>query len=74
MLATVVPALVTAEAGSGLPMPPFAYSLIAFLAFLAGLGVLWSFRNTAAKIADKDARVRAAKAARSGPGPTEGHH
>ncbi len=74
MLATVVPALVTAEAGSGLPMPPFVYSLIAFGAFLAGLGVLWSFRNTAAKIADKDARLRAAKAARSGQHPSEGHH
>jgi hypothetical protein len=32
-----------------LPMPPLAYGGIAFAAFILLLGVLWSFRNTAAK-------------------------
>ena len=32
-----------------LPMPPFAYGAIAFGCFIVLLGVLWSFRNTAAK-------------------------
>ena len=74
MPATIVPALVTAEAAVALPMPPFAYALIAFAAFLAGLGVLWSFRNTAAKVADKEARVRAARAGRSGQAHGGGQH
>ncbi|MDQ2757674.1 MAG: hypothetical protein M3Y71_14120 [Actinomycetota bacterium] len=74
MPATVVPALVSAEAASALPMPPLAYALIAFASFLAGLAVLWSFRNTAAKIADKEARVRAARAGRSGQPPSGDQH
>jgi hypothetical protein len=32
-----------------LPMPPWAYGVIAFASFLVLLGVLWTFRNTAAK-------------------------
>jgi len=32
-----------------MPMPPTAYGAIAFASFLVLLGVLWSFRNTAAK-------------------------
>ncbi|MEP7034396.1 MAG: hypothetical protein ABI662_10370 [Dermatophilaceae bacterium] len=32
-----------------LPMPAIAYGGIALAAFLALLGVLWTFRNTAAK-------------------------
>ena len=32
-----------------LPMPDWAYGVIAFGCFLVLLGVLWSFRNTAAK-------------------------
>jgi hypothetical protein len=32
-----------------LPMPPWAYGGVAFTSFLVLLGVLWSFRNTAAK-------------------------
>ena len=32
-----------------LPMSPWAYGAISFGSFLALLGVLWSFRNTAAK-------------------------
>ena len=34
-------------------MPPIAYAAIAFGAFLAGLAVLWSFRNTANKVPDR---------------------
>ncbi len=32
-----------------LPMPTWAYGALALAGFLALLGVLWSFRNTAAK-------------------------
>jgi len=31
-------------------MPAIAFGVIAFCAFLLGLGVLWMFRNTAAKV------------------------
>jgi hypothetical protein len=34
-----------------LPMPPYAFGILAFCAFLVLLGVLWSFRGTAQKIA-----------------------
>ena len=54
MSAPFMPVLVYADAVRyQLQMPPFAFALIAFGAFLAGLGVLWSFRNTAAKVASK---------------------
>jgi hypothetical protein len=33
-----------------LPMPPVAYGALAFIGFLLLLGVLWSFRGTAAKL------------------------
>ena len=39
-----------------LPMPPWAFGAIAFASFLVLLGVLWTFRNTAAKY---DTPVRA---------------
>ena len=43
-------ALATAEtAVRELPMPAWIYGAIAFGAFVALLGVLWSFRNTAAR-------------------------
>jgi hypothetical protein len=32
-----------------LPMPPWAFAALAFAFFVVLLGVLWSFRNTAAK-------------------------
>jgi hypothetical protein len=32
-----------------LPLPTWAYGVIAFASFLVLLGVLWTFRNTAAK-------------------------
>jgi hypothetical protein len=40
-----------AEAPRELPMPPIAYGALAFIGFLLLLGVLWTFRGTAAKIA-----------------------
>lgn len=50
-LPVVVTGLVSAEEQHGsLPMPPIAYGIIAFVAFLIGLAVLWTFRNTAAKV------------------------
>ena len=53
MSASVLPVLVRAEeAAHQLPMAPVAYAAIAFGAFLAGLAVLWSFRNTANKVPD----------------------
>ncbi|MEO7061102.1 MAG: hypothetical protein ABI083_15375 [Lapillicoccus sp.] len=53
MSAPFLSVLAQAEAARELPMPPYAFALIAFGAFLLGLGVLWSFRNTAAKVASK---------------------
>jgi hypothetical protein len=32
-----------------LPMPPWAFGVVAFASFVVLLGVLWSFRNTAAR-------------------------
>jgi hypothetical protein len=32
-----------------LPMPPWAFAVIAFGCFVVLLGVLWTFRNTAAR-------------------------
>lgn len=40
-----------------LPIPAWSFGAIAFAAFLVLLGVLWSFRNTAAKY-DTPIRVR----------------
>jgi hypothetical protein len=40
-----------------LPMSPYAYWAIAFASFLVLLGLLWTFRNTAAKY-DTPVRVR----------------
>ena len=34
-----------------LPMSPYAFGAIAFVSFLALLGVLWGFRGTAQKLA-----------------------
>jgi hypothetical protein len=54
-LPLVVTGLVSAEEQhNSLPMPPIAYGVIAFVAFLLGLGVLWTFRNTAAKVPPRD--------------------
>ena len=53
-LPVVLTGLVSAEEQHrSLPMPPLAYGIIAFAAFLLGLGVLWTFCNTAAKIPTK---------------------
>jgi hypothetical protein len=48
-----------------LPMPAWAYGAIALASFLLLLGVLWTFRNTAAKY---DTPVRAEQ----GPGGRHG--
>ena len=70
---SLLPVLVAAEETRALPMPPFVFGLIAFAAFLLALGVLWSFRNTAAKVADRETRARAAQAAaRGGAGARDG--
>lgn len=53
MSASVLPRLAAAVGSRELPMPPLAYAGIAFLLFLLGLGVLWSFRNTANKVAHR---------------------
>jgi hypothetical protein len=58
MPASALPVVVTGLVGAeeqhrSLPMPPIAYGVIAFVAFLIGLGVLWTFRNTAAKVPNR---------------------
>ncbi len=50
VLPVLVGGLVSAEETRSLPMPPIAYGVLAFCGFLLGLGVLWMFRNAAAKI------------------------
>ena len=50
LFTSTVATLATAETVvHELPMPPWAFGVIAFGCFLVLLGVLWSFRNTAAK-------------------------
>lgn len=41
-----------AEHGQDLPMPPIGYGLVALGFFAFCFAVLWSFRNTAAKLDD----------------------
>jgi hypothetical protein len=41
----------TEETTRELPMPPLAFGVLAMVAFLLLLGVLWAFRGTANKIA-----------------------
>ena len=41
----------TEEHTRELPMSPYAFGGLAFLGFLVLLGVLWSFRGTASKLA-----------------------
>ena len=55
-LTSNVTTLATAETEKlrELPMPPWAFGVIAFGSFVALLGVLWSFRNTAAKYDKRD--------------------
>jgi hypothetical protein len=52
-----------------LPMPPWTYGAIAFASFLVLLGVLWTFRNTAARY---DTPVRVQHDDRRGPGDPHG--
>jgi hypothetical protein len=74
-----VATLATAATGKPreLPMPPLAFAAIAFACFLVLLGVLWSFRHTAAKY-DRPARAghRDSGDARGSYGATGqgGHH
>ncbi len=85
MPALLTPVLVYAEAVPyQLQMPPYAFAAIAFGAFLAALGVLWSFRNTAAKVASKQRPGTTRPSGPSGPtnqggpdhgpGQGQGHH
>ena len=50
-LTSTAASLVAAETAQlrELPMPPWAFGAIALASFLALLGVLWTFRNTAAR-------------------------
>jgi heme/copper-type cytochrome/quinol oxidase subunit 2 len=50
-----LPALAAAEEHlRELPIPPWAFGAISIGVFVALLGVLWSFRNTAAKTGQHD--------------------
>ncbi|MDF8263328.1 hypothetical protein [Luteipulveratus flavus] len=46
-----------AEHGRELPMPPIGYGLIAIGFFLVLLAILWSFRNTAAKLGETEHKL-----------------
>lgn len=57
MSASVLPILASAEeVHRQLPMPAWVFGAIAFALFLVALGVLWSFRNTAAKVGSPGAQ------------------
>ncbi|MDE9367607.1 hypothetical protein PZ938_18480 [Luteipulveratus sp. YIM 133132] len=45
------------EHGRELPMPPIGYGLIAIGFFLVLLAILWSFRNTAAKLGETEHKL-----------------
>jgi drug/metabolite transporter (DMT)-like permease len=52
MSSSVITMVATAEEHTReLPMSPYGYGAIAFVAFLVALGVLWFFRGAAQKIA-----------------------
>jgi hypothetical protein len=51
MSTSVLQALAAESTHNALPMPPYAYGLMAMTFFLVLLGVLWSFRNTNNKYA-----------------------
>jgi len=52
MSSSVITMVATAEEQTReLPMSPYAYGAIAFLAFLVALSVLWFFRGAAQKLA-----------------------
>jgi hypothetical protein len=55
-----------------LPMPPWAFAAIAFGGFLVLLGVLWSFRNTAAKYDIPEIQHDARGPQHGSPGATDG--
>ena len=55
LFTSTVATLATAETVvREMPMPPWAFGAIAFGCFIVLLGVLWSFRNTAAKYDKRD--------------------
>ncbi|WP_207555718.1 hypothetical protein [Intrasporangium flavum] len=60
------------EAVRELPMPVIAYFIIAFSVFLLLLGITWSFRNTAYKVAQNRRRQHGAPGA--GVDPNGPHH
>ena len=60
------------EAARELPMPVIAYFFITFALFLVALGVTWSFRNTAYKVAQNRRRQHGAPGA--GVDPNGPHH
>lgn len=57
MLSTVAPLLVGAETHVELPVPPFAYGLMALAVFAMMLAALFAFRQAATKLARPDNTV-----------------
>jgi hypothetical protein len=69
LFTSAVASLATAGAeGVDSPPPTWAFGLTAFACFLVLLGVLWSFRNTAAKY-DTPATLKTAHLHRDAHGP-----
>lgn len=56
-----------------LPMPPLAFGVIAMLAFLALLGILWGFRGTAQTIATRGHHGQTGHHGQSGDHGAHGH-
>ena len=72
-LTSTVASLATAVAeGVETPPPTWAFGLTAFVCFMALLGVLWAFRNTAARY-DTPATLRTARAHPDTHGPQGSH-
>lgn len=62
-----------AAAHRELPMPPFMFLLVTLALFGAGLGALWSFRGTAAKVRGGAPRHHG-NGSVGADGTTGGHH
>lgn len=44
-----------------IPMPHWAYGVVALAVFMLMFGILWSFRNTSPKLSEQDAHQPAPK-------------
>lgn len=63
-----------AEHGAALPFAPLYFGIIALVVFALLFAITWAFRNTAQKVADQRATVRATAAGAHASGVGEHGH